>query len=66
MEIETGDEILDSLGKLARRSRRAGLLCASEALDDALISVFNALFADRQPRMVLATEKPPANCVRLQ
>ena len=66
MEIEPGDEILDALGKLARQSRRAGLLCASEALDDALILVFNALFADRQPRMSLATEKPPANCARLQ
>ena len=66
MEIELGDEILDALGKLARRSRRAGLLCASEALDDSLILVFNALFADRQPRMVLTTEKPAANFARLQ
>ena len=66
MEIEPGDEILDALGKLTRLSRRAGLLCASAALDDALISVFNALFADRQPRIVIATENPPADCARLQ
>lgn len=66
MEIEPGDEILDALGKLARQSRRAGLLCASEALDDALISVFNALFTDRQQRIDIATEKPPANYGRLQ
>ena len=66
MEIEPGDEILDALGKLARQSRRAGLLCASAALDDALISVFNALFADRRLRIVIATEKPSANCARLQ
>ncbi len=64
MEIEPGDEILDALGKLAKQSRRAGLLCASEALDDALISVFNALFADRQPRIVIATEKLSADCAR--
>lgn len=66
MEIKSGDQILDALRKLARQSRRAGLLCASEALDDALISVFNALFVDNKPRIVIATEKLPTNCVLLK
>lgn len=46
MELEIGDEILDALAKLAKCSRHAGLARASEALDDALILVFNGLCVD--------------------
>ena len=46
MENELVDEILDALAMLAKCSRHAGLTRASEALDDALILVFNGLRVD--------------------
>lgn len=57
-EAEAGAEIMESLAALARRSRRAGLPCASAALDQAVISVFNALFADRAAQLT-----PLASCL---
>lgn len=46
MEAELGDKILDAIAMLAKCSRHAGLTHASEALDDALILVFNGLRID--------------------
>ena len=43
-------EIIDTLAMLAKLSRHAGLTRASEALDDALILVFDGLCADTRGR----------------
>lgn len=55
---EISEEIVRILAMLARRSRREGLVCASEALDQAVIAVFNALSADRQTDARARSERP--------
>lgn len=55
---ETSEEIVRILAVLVRRSRREGLVCASEALDQAVIAVFNALSVDRQMDALPRTEQP--------
>lgn len=55
---ETSEEIVRILAVLARRSRREGLVCASEALDQAVIAVFNALSVDRQTDALPRSERP--------
>lgn len=55
---ETGEEIVRILAVLVRRSRRGGLVCASEALDQAVIAVFNALSVDRQMDALPRSEQP--------
>ena len=57
VENELIDEILDVLAILAKCSRHAGLKRASEALDDALILVFNGLCVDTRDRRCCKIER---------
>lgn len=62
-DADAGQEIIQILAGLARRSRREGLTCASEALDQAVIAVFNALFVDRAAKIPQLTEDPQSDRV---